>query len=193
MPGTQSARAAAPSSDSGAERDRFRLNHDFARGFIRSHDLIRKVCNFRDHALSLLERIDYPLGVMRSVRAFMPVFDGLWTRAKALGTAHPRGLNCRRRMIGRVESGQTRSGQSCVCPRNRNVPASSRCGRLPMTSSSRHLRSRSLRSLRNLWRSLDSLGSLCRSLCNLRNLGPLVHLAAPSRCFPCRRRRMSPG
>ena len=26
--------------------------------------------------LSLLERIDYPLGAMRSVRAFTPVFDG---------------------------------------------------------------------------------------------------------------------
>jgi hypothetical protein len=53
------------------------LNHDFAQGFIRSHDLIRKVCNFRDHALAFLDGIDYPLGVMRSVRAFTPVFDGL--------------------------------------------------------------------------------------------------------------------
>ena len=56
-----------------------------------------KVRNFRDHALAFLDGIDYPLGVMRSVRAFTPVFDGklLDALANALGTAHPRGLNCR--------------------------------------------------------------------------------------------------
>ena len=44
---------------------------------VRPHDFIRKVCNFRDHALAFLDGIDYPLGVMRSVRVFTPVFDGL--------------------------------------------------------------------------------------------------------------------
>jgi len=92
----------------------------------------------------------------------------------------------------------------------RKIFDASSCGKLPTTNSScsRSLQTTSLRSLRNLLllhslcilrsRSLCSL--VLRNLCSLcsRSLGSRLRVARLRRaemfrCFPCRRRRMSPG
>ena len=96
------------------------------------------------------------------------------------------------RSLGRTWSSPVMT--PCVCQRNRNAPESSRCGKLPRTSSSRSLRSlRTRRSLRNRGRSLGSLYNRGRNLGSRRMRGQIARRVSACRRFPCRRRRTSPG